>query len=116
MTSYILENFCSENDIQYEWNISSLETLIDAIFIIKNNFKLKIKLIIVGKGSDKNKLQKISNKKNLTKDKYYIKSLGDINNIHNLTLLRNKTIVSEIVITEELKQKIKKYSLIELLK
>jgi hypothetical protein len=54
--------------------------------------------------------------KNLTKDKYYIKSLGDINNIHNLTLLRNKTIVSEIVITEELKQKIKKYSLIELLK
>jgi hypothetical protein len=52
----------------------------------------------------------------LTKDKYYIKSLGDINNIHNLTLLRNKTIVSEIAITEDFKQKIKKYSLIELLK
>jgi hypothetical protein len=52
----------------------------------------------------------------LTKDKYYIKSLGDINNIHNLTLLRNKTIVSEITITEDFKQKIKKYSLIELLK
>jgi hypothetical protein len=52
----------------------------------------------------------------LTKDKYYIKSLGDINNIHNLTLLRNKTIVSEINITEEFKEKIKKYSIIELLK
>jgi hypothetical protein len=53
--------------------------------------------------------------KKLTKDKYYIKSLGDINNIHNLTLLRNKTIVSEINITEEFKEKIKKYSLIEIL-
>lgn len=53
--------------------------------------------------------------KKLTKDKYYIKSLGDINNIHNLTLLRNKTIVSEINITEEFKEKIKKYSIIEIL-
>ena len=54
--------------------------------------------------------------KKLTKDKYYIKPLGDINKIHNLTLLRNKTIVSETNITEDFKQKIKKYSLIELLK
>jgi glycosyltransferase involved in cell wall biosynthesis len=60
----------------------SLETLIDAIFIIKNNFKLKVKLIIVGKGSDKNKLQKISNKKNLTKDIVWIDYLSDTNQFY----------------------------------
>jgi glycosyltransferase involved in cell wall biosynthesis len=55
----------------------SLETLIEAIFILKNKFKLKIKLIIVGKGSEKIKLKKISDQKNLTKDIIWIDYLSD---------------------------------------
>jgi hypothetical protein len=53
---------------------------------------------------------------NLTKDKCYIKSLGNIDKVNNVCLFRNKTIVSETNITEELKEKIKKYSLIEIFK
>ena len=53
---------------------------------------------------------------NLAKDKYYIQSLGNIDEVNNVCLFRNKTIVSEIDITEEFRQKIKKYSLIEILK
>jgi hypothetical protein len=48
MTSYILENFCSENDIQYEWNISSLETLIDPVGEFYNVIK-KIKWDLTAK-------------------------------------------------------------------
>lgn len=51
---------------------------------------------------------------NLRKDKYYIQALGNINEINKLSLFRDKTIVSEIDITEEFKQKIKKYSIIEI--
>lgn len=53
---------------------------------------------------------------NLTKNNYYIQPLGNINEVNRLSLFRNKTIVSEIDITEELRQKIKKYSLIEIFK
>jgi hypothetical protein len=53
---------------------------------------------------------------NLTKDKYYIQSLGSIDEANKVCLFRNKTIVSEIDITEEFRQKVKKYSLIELFK
>jgi hypothetical protein len=42
--------------------------------------------------------------------------LGNIDKVNNVCLFRNKTIVSETNITEELKEKIKKYSLIEIFK
>jgi hypothetical protein len=50
----------------------------------------------------------------LSKNNFCIKPLGYINEVTKIILFRNKTIFSEIYINEELIQKIKKYSLIEL--
>lgn len=53
---------------------------------------------------------------NIKKDSFYIQPLGYIDDLIKLTLFRDKNIVSEIDVTEEFRQKIKKYSSIEILK
>jgi glycosyltransferase involved in cell wall biosynthesis len=60
----------------------SLETLIESIFILKNNFKLKIKLIIVGQGSEKNKLKELAYSKNLSKNIIWIDKLYNTNKFY----------------------------------
>ena len=60
------------------------------------------------------KADEFYDEQNLTKDKYYIQSLGNIDEVNNVCLFRNKTIVSETNITEDFRQKIKKYSQIQI--
>jgi hypothetical protein len=79
------------------------------LYLFYLNFINDLELIAI-------KADEFYDEQNLTKDKYYIQALGNIDEVNNVCLFRNKTIVSEIDITEEFRQKIKKYSLIEILK